>query len=109
MFRFVGRLLRPPLSGNARRANAALKIAAGRTPGRGSKPLQPAAALFAPAKRLAQSLLLGRSDGVGHDGATRAEGLIAGDGRIAGRLVLNFRVQLRPEQNDDRGDPHPHH
>src|ERR1700712_123141 len=50
-----------------------------------------------------------RSQRIGHGGAAAAQRLRVADGGIDRGLVLDFRVQLRPEQHDDGRHPHPHH
>ena len=46
---------------------------------------------------------------VRHDRAPPPERPWRAARRVAGGLVLDFRVQLRAEQHDDRRHPHPHH
>jgi hypothetical protein len=50
-----------------------------------------------------------RPDGVGHDCATASKRLFRADGRIVRGLMFDLGVQFGAEEDDDGGDPHPHH
>src|SRR5207248_9828931 len=52
---------------------------------------------------------LGCADAVGHCRATLTHRLTRPGGGIACRLMLHFRVDLRPDQDHDRGNPEPGH
>ena len=54
-------------------------------------------------------MLLRLSNRIRHDGPARAERLVAADRRVTRGLMLNLGIELRAEQNHDRGNPHPHH
>src|SRR5262249_16609487 len=49
------------------------------------------------------------ADRVGHGGAAGAERLVGADRGVAGGLVLDLRIELGAEQDDDGAQPHPHH
>src|ERR1700722_18873110 len=52
---------------------------------------------------------LGGPHGVRHGGAAAAERLLRPDSRIPRGLMLDFGVERRAEQDDDRRHPHPSH
>ena len=54
-------------------------------------------------------LRLLRSDGIGHDRATLAKGLIRTDRRIARGLMFNLGIEFGTEQHNDGRYPQPNH
>ena len=48
-----------------------------------------------------------RSDGIGHDGTTRAKGLLRTDRRIARGLMFNLGIEFGTEQHNDGRYPQP--
>ena len=65
--------------------------------------------LFSPEQSGCRPLRLLRSDGIGHDRATLAKGLIRTDRRIARGLMLNLGIEFGTEQHNNGQYPQPNH
>ena len=52
---------------------------------------------------------LRRADCVSHGGAARTQRLFSPHRGVPSGLMLDLGIQLRPQENEDRGHPHPHH
>ena len=49
------------------------------------------------------------ADRVRHHGPSRSQRPVPFNGKILSGLMLDLRIELRSEENDDGGHPHPHH